>query len=222
MIYQVLNGDGLAGNFNLEGEKVICRECLIDGNIKAKNLNELWKVRAEFVKNNYGADDYFEKVKKEFDKLNNLNSTDEVNLWFGNEVFCQLNMWFVLSLINNNPNVYRVFPDSESWECSYKSLEVCFEKRQKMSSDEVNFGKNLWKHYISGSLKINETDFESFPKFNEVCQAIIQKDTKPKEILREITKNGETDFSKIFIQFKEKAEIYGFGDTQVKRILAEI
>lgn len=62
MIYHVLNGDALAETFNLEGEKVICRECLIDGDLRAKNLKELWKVRAEFIKNNYGADNYFEKV----------------------------------------------------------------------------------------------------------------------------------------------------------------
>ncbi|NJM53918.1 MAG: hypothetical protein HC846_11345 [Blastocatellia bacterium] len=84
MIYHVLNGDGLAENFDLEGEIVVCRECLIDGDLRAKNLNELWKVRAGFIKKNYGADDYFEKVKSEFDKLNNLKTTDEVNLWFGN------------------------------------------------------------------------------------------------------------------------------------------
>lgn len=223
MIYHILNGDGLAGNFNLDGEIIVCRECLIDGNIKAKNLNELWKVRSEFVRNNYGADDYFEKVKNEFDKFNNLNPTDEVNLWFGNEAFCQVNMWFVLSLLEeNNPNVYRVFPDSNCWDCSYKNLEDCFEKRQKMSSDEVSFGKKLWNQYDSGSLT-DEINFPSnFPKLNEVCQAIVERESKPKEILREITKNGETDFSKIFIQFKEKAGIYGFGDTQIKRILAEI
>lgn len=230
MIYHVINGDGLAGSFPLEGEIIVCREALIDGNLKAKNLTELWKVRAEFVKNNYGADDYFEKVKDEFDKLKNLKPTDEVNLWFGNEAFCQVNMSFVLWLIwDKKPTFYRVFPDSDKWDCSFGNIEKCFESRQKMSWDEVRFGTSLWQAFQAkeheklwhlGSIVSGE--FPKYKKYDQVCKALMEIDSKPKEILLEITKNGETDFNKIFLQFKEKAGIYGFGDLQIRRILETI
>ncbi len=227
MIYHILNGDGLAQDFNLEGEIIICRECLIDGDLRAKNLNKLWKVRAEFIKNSYSADDYFEKVKGEFDKLNNLKPNDEVNLWFGNEAFCQVNMSFVLSLLaDKNDNIFRVFPDSDDWNCSFENLNNCFETRQRLSESEVNLGKELFKAFCDKdfeSLKmLSKTESNNFPHLSEICQALIGIDTKPKEILREITNNGETDFNKIFAQFKQKAAIYGYGDLQVKRLLDSI
>lgn len=133
-------------------------------------------------------------------------------------------MWFVLSLLDEtNPKVYRVFPDSDDWDCRFNNLEECFEKRQKMSRDEVSFGKKLWSQFVLGSIMAKENNFSpNFPKLNEVCQAIVERDLNPKVILREITKYGETDFSKIFIEFREKAGIYGFGDAQLKRILADI
>lgn len=230
MIYHILNGDGLLENFDLEGEKIVCRECLIDGNVKAKNLNELWKVRAEFIKNNYGADGYFEKVKGEFDKLNNLNSDDEVNLWFGNEAFCQVNMSFVLWMFwDKKPNFYRVFPDSDDWNCSFENLEKCYENRQKLGWDEVRFGTALWRAFQANEYEqlwnvgsIGSSEFPNFKKYNQVCQALIEIDTKPKEVLQEIQSTGETDFNKIFLQFKEKAGVYGFGDLHLKNLLTKL
>lgn len=227
MIYHVLNGDGLADGFDLEGEKVVCRECLIEGDLRAKNLKELWKVRAEFIKNTYGADDYFEKVKVEFDKLNDLKPNDEVNLWFGNEAFCQVNLWLVLNLLESKAaKIYRIFPDSDGWSCSFNNLERCFENRRQLLINDLQLGKSLWKAFYFANFEelktLPKTQSENFLQLNEVCQALIEKDTKPKEIIKEILSTGETEFSKIFLQFKEKAGVYGFGDSQVKNILSEI
>jgi hypothetical protein len=224
MIYHVLNGDGLAGNFNLEGEIVICRECLIDGDLRAKNLDEFWQVRAEFIKKTYGADDYFKKVKNEFDKLNNLQPADEVNLWFGNEAFCQVNLWFILWLFwDTDATFYRIFPDSKGWDCSFEILNKCFEFRQKLTKAEIQQGKQLWKAFCfndsDGLRFLSQTTSPNFKNLPEVCQVLIEKDSKSKQILHEITQTGETDFSKIFLQFKEKAGIYGYGDLQVKNLL---
>lgn len=227
MIYHILNGDSLAHNFDLEGEIIVCRECLIDGDLRAKDLNKLWNVRAEFIKRQYGADDYFEKVKGEFDKLTKIKPTDEVNLWFGDDAFCQVNMFFVLWMIwDKKPTFYRVFPDSKDWNCTFDELGKCFNDRKKLSLEDVRIGELIWQAFQSKDsvnlLNLSNLTFPNFPKTKEVCQALIDIESKPKEILREITANGETNFSKIFTQFKEKAGVYGFGDSQVKNILAEI
>ena len=220
----------MAENFDLEGEKVICRECLIEGDLKAYNLNQLWKVRAEFIKKTYGADDYFEKVKGEFDKLNGLTPEDEVNLWFGNEAFCAVNMSFVLWMCwDKKPTFYRVFPDSQGWNCSFENLSKCFETRQKMSDKEVRFGTSLWTAFQAKDYEkllhlgsLGSVKFPDLKKYDQVCKALSEINTKPKELLSEIQLTGETDFNKIFLQFKEKAGIYGFGDSQVKNLLAEL
>jgi hypothetical protein len=40
--------------------------------------------------------------------------------------------------------------------------------------------------------------------------------------LTELREEGIADFGEIFAAFRERAGVYGFGDEQVKRILAEI
>jgi hypothetical protein len=202
----------------------VCREALIDGEIRAKKLDDFWQVRAEFIKKTYGADDYFKKVKSEFDKLNNLQPTDEVNLWFGNEAFCQVNLWFILWQFGDaGVTFYRVFPDLGGWDCSFENLNKCFEFRQKLTRDEIQQGKQLWKAFCfndsDGLRFLSQTTSPNFKNLPEVCQVLIEKDFKPKQILHEITETGETDFGNIFAQFKEKAGIYGYSGLQVKNLL---
>lgn len=196
-------------------------------NLLAENLEEFWQIRADYFKNAYDADDYFAKVKAEFDKLNDLKANDEINLWFGNEAFCQVNLWLILWLFGKtDAKFYRVFPDSNNWNCTFENLARCYESRQLLTKEDVWLGKKLWKAYCFqnfDSLKtLSQTKTKGFLNLPEVCQAIIEKETKPKEILQKISKNGEIDFGKIFTQFREKAAIYGFGDLQVKNILKEI
>ncbi len=227
MIYNVLNGDGLANNFTFQGDIFVCREILIEGSLQSESLDEFWKLREKFVKSTFQTENYSLRVKSEFEKLSYLKPNDEVNLWFGDDAFCQVNMWFCLWLCaNSGAIIYRVFPDSNSWNCSFSNLNKCLESRKLLKSNDLLLGKRLWELFsendFEGLKNIGETKTDCFKKLNEVCDALIGKNQKPKEILIEIIKDGENDFSKIFSEFQQKAGVYGFGDTQVKNILREI
>src|ERR1041384_1119289 len=117
MKYHILTGDSLAGTFrrtSIEGTVIVSRECLIDGPVSDDNPEVFWKKRSEYVRDAFDADEneYFSDVKAEFDKIGKIDKYDEVNLWFENDLFCQANMWFTISLLNkrNITNVYRVSP----------------------------------------------------------------------------------------------------------------
>jgi hypothetical protein len=227
MIYNVLNGDGLANEFDLKGDKIVCREILIEGSLQSQSLVEFWKLRENFIKSTFQAENYSTLVKAEFEKLSNLKPNDEVNLWFGDDAFCQVNMWFCLWLcLETSAKIYRVFPDSNSWKCNFNNLTKCLESRKLLTNHDLMLGKQLWKAFSendSEGLKIlSITKTNCFNRLSEVCNALIEKNQKPKEILREIIKQAELDFNKIFLEFQKKASIYGFGDAQVKSIFAEI
>src|SRR6188768_902786 len=103
--YHLLNGDALIEKIqgaNITGEVIICRECLIEGETLAGSLEEFCKARSKFISRTYSVtiDSYFEKCVFEFEKILNLQTNSEVNLWFENDLFCQVNMWFILSLIS--------------------------------------------------------------------------------------------------------------------------
>lgn len=240
MKIHVLPGDALAESFKesgIKGDVVVCRECLIEGDLKAESLDGFWRVRAEFIDGAYGDADnsYFQNVAGEFKKLVKNAEGGEVNLWFEYELFCQVNMWFCLFLLSGKETeIYRVAPAVRSEEDIWKGfgrlekedLQKCFKQRIKFTESDILLGKNLWKAYqdkdFDNLRKLSLTDSECFPKLKEVCAAEIEKQTRPKKTLEKIISAGETDFGKIFEQFASVEGVYGFGDAQVKRILQEI
>ena len=115
MDVQVLNGDALAAKQRFEGLVVICRECFMDGPIEAETISQFWQQRAEFIYGQFGANraEYFTRVKAEFEKLLELNPDDNIHLWFEHDLFCQVNMWFVIHWLSSHGiknNLYRCMP----------------------------------------------------------------------------------------------------------------
>lgn len=96
-IYHVLNGDALAERFNqtgLQGEVAIMRACLIDGGLEGETLPEFLKTRAAYINKTYQG--IYTEVTTEIDKITQAPSTSEFNLWFGYDLFCQVNLWFII------------------------------------------------------------------------------------------------------------------------------
>ncbi len=238
MIYHVLPGDAQVEEFKktgLDGELVVCREALIDGPLDAEALDEFWQQRARFILAEYADDeiDYHEKVADPLTKLTELNDGDEVNLWFEYELFCSVNMWFSLSLLRDTgAAVYRVEPigldEAERWDgfgnFTSDDMLAAFELRSPFTDDDVRLGADLWraysrrKHSHLRELAARATD--RFPYLGEVIAAANEQATRPTEVLREILSHDpRADFSTVFVEFKKRAGVYGYGDTQVQRLL---
>lgn len=239
MNLHVLPGDSLTETFNrsgIEGDVIVCRECLVEGEVRAETLEEFWKVRASFLDRANGekGGSYLKDVAAELEKLRDLPSETEVNLWFENELFCQTNMWFCLSLLRDTrAAVNRVFPvraENDVWkgfgDLEAEDLADCFSKRKKLSPDDIKLGADLWDAYQNSDhdelLRLLATPSECFPFLEDVVAAEIAKDSRPKKVLKEIEKTGLTEFTDVFAEFSRRAGVYGFGDSQVKKILGNI
>src|SRR5688572_5416160 len=110
MVYNILNGDSLAYSFpeaKIEGEIVVVREALIEGKLSGDNLHDFWQSRARYL--GITENEYNNSVVKEFEKIMNAPGTSEFNLWFEYDLFCQVNMWFVVSIINRLSIKKKVF-----------------------------------------------------------------------------------------------------------------
>lgn len=91
----ILNGDSLKEQFQdeIQGDLIVMRECLVDGNTEGESLDELYKTRAHFISDSYGdftPDDYFKKTVSEFEKIQSIQANSDINLWFEDELFCQV------------------------------------------------------------------------------------------------------------------------------------
>lgn len=239
MIYHVLPGDSLVDEFSkagIDGTVIVCREALAVGPVDAASLDEFWDQRARFILTEYGEDEieYHEKVATGLNRLTELETGDEVNLWFEYELFCSVNYWFCLSLIDAEVAAYRVEPigldEKDRWDGFGKfdadAVRASFELRTRLTDADVSFGSELWAAYRRRDhaelRRLGKENSEAFPYLKEVVAAAIEQDIEPLEIVRAITRAGETDFAKIFAEFKKRAGVYGYGDLQVQRLLDQL
>ncbi len=237
MIYHVLPGDAVAEEFRkakIDGDVIVCRECLVVGPRDAETPFEFWEQRAKFILAEYGEDEieYHERVADELEKLSDISPQSEVNLWFEFELFCSVNMWFCLSLLSESgAAVYRVEPidldESDRWDgfgrFTADDLKACFELRTEFSKNDISLGNALWQAYrrkdYDALHELAMTESPCFPHLKEVVAAAETEDKQPIETIKAIAAGGETDFERVFLEFKKRAGVYGYGDLQVQRLL---
>lgn len=246
MIYNILNGDSLAYSFpgaGIEGEIVVVREALIDGDLSGDNLQDFWHARAGYLGLTQAG--YQDQVASEFEKILNAPDGSEFNLWFEYDLFCQVNMWFVISIINSLPikkkvyAVYTTYLDRSSrhfWNgfgpANSSQLQVCFNDKILLSDTDLQIAQELWTAYKANNFdelaRLAKHQSVAFPHLAEVVKAHIDRFPKdgrngrPESVIEDITKNISTDFQKVFEEFWKRESIYGFGDVQLKRIYDKV
>ncbi len=240
MIYQVMPGDSLVEEFKktgIDGEVIVCRDALIVGPVDAETPFEFWDARARFILSEYGEDEilFHERVADDLEKLGEIESEDEVNIWFEYELFCSVNMWFCLSMVvHSGAAVFRVEPsvlsETDRWkgfgQLGPDELQRCYDAKQLFTDADIKLGADLWEAFRKKDhtrlIELSDSESTRFPYLREVCQAAVEKETKPAQILSEIIAEGVTEFDDIFPEFTRRAGVYGFGDLQVQRILDQI
>lgn len=227
----------------LQGERIVARECLVDGSVDGSSLSELYETRWNFLNDTYGdfsRETYFSKTVSEFEKTQNIPAGSEVNLWFEDDLFCQVNFWFIAHLLAKNhqdlilflvrPNINTPYSFGSMNE---QELIVAFQKKIKLEASEIKDLANLWTLYQKSDyvemLEISEKLREKFPFLKPVIIASKEQlhsngiPGRPTLSLLRIMKELNTDnFGEIFRAFCNQEAIYGFGDLQVKRLLNEI
>lgn len=246
MVYNILNGDALAYSFpdaNIEGDIIVIREGLIDGDLSGDNLQAFWHSRAKYM--GLTEAEYHDNVVSEFEKTRNATDDPEFNLWFEYDLFCQVNMWFVISIITGLPvmkKVYAVYTsyldrsNKHFWNgygpANSSELATCFADKILLTDVDLQLGQDLWTAYKSNNLeelaRLATTQSFAYPYLQQVIQAHIDRFPKdgakgrPERVLEDITKNISTDFNEVCKVFWNRESIYGFGDTQVKALYDKV
>ena len=239
-----LNGDGFAASFpeRIEGKRFVVREALIDGPLGGEEFEEFFATRAKFVSEAYEAaseSDYVRLTKDTFEAIADVNLDHEINLWFGDDLFCQTNLWFIVFYLSQNP-ARKLFivrmGTAPGYDCGFLSEADCvsaFAGRTRLDRETIEAFQHLWRAYQIGDVAKMKLAADSISaKFPSVADAVEahtardasnEKTSGPIQTLRDIVSEmGAQPFSAIFAEFKKREPIYGFGDLQVRRLLGEI
>src|SRR5262249_37615571 len=139
-VLHLLNGDATAAVFpdTLPGERAVWRDILMEGPAEADA-----DTRAAWLAPRLGvsADAYARRWREEIAMLSAAKEHDEVVLWFERDLFCSLNLWFVLTRLDV-PRVSLVFPTLDG---DFRGLGTLrpgdfpplFERREHLTLDDL-------------------------------------------------------------------------------------
>jgi len=235
----ILNGDALKDQLAnwIKGNILVARECLVDGSVKGDNLSAFYQTRAQFLSQNYqgiSVEDYYKDTVPQFEKILTIAPEADVNLWFEDDLFCQVNFWFVLNLLvtfKKTNSIYLIRPKTlTSYGFSGLSqMELLSVYKNKIRLTDVEKLAGLWDFYKNDQtdklLKTAKELENKYPFIVPAVEAHIQRipdklnPGRPVQSLIQIMKDLETnEFGPVFKEFNKREYIYGFGDLQVKRL----
>jgi hypothetical protein len=238
------NGDSTAGTAKkaaIPGEHLAWREALVCGPApRGLSTDEFRRVRAEHLASAYGL--RFEKCENELcaqeEKLSAFAEHDEVVLWFEHDLFCQVQLiylldWFAqrdlrqtkLSLV-----CIGEFPGIEHFhglgELNKDQLASLFPQREEVSPAQLELGASAWASYSSANpavlLSLLATDLSDMPFLKPALTKHLQRFPSTENglgrignVALDLIQKGYQNFRSLFPAFARREAEYGFGDSQL-------
>ncbi len=248
----ITNGDSLTHRIKelnlVEGEFLVWREMLCEGpaEIKVETESSI-KKRKAFLKKYYRipVEDYEEKFISQLKKLDDLQAYDEIILWFEYDLFCHVNMISAISLLMRKGigeiPVYlvcsgRVEHEKRLFglgELSDSQLKKHYNDRIKLTLDDLELAAYVWTLYcesnpkkIAGQIKKHS----SFEYLSICLRAHLQRfpnmltglNVLEHNILEMVDTYDIKNIKQLMGYTLEYQGYYGYGDMQMKRVLARL
>ena len=241
----ILNGDSLLHRFpdKITGQKLVMRECLMDGPVGAsleQDLDLFFKDRVTFLgaltDQDISEEKYLKEVGDLFEKIQSTTDNNNLYLWFEHDLFCQVNSWFILWLISKNTTqdytVWMVHPKEEAPYsfAAHTAEELVHALEDAQPVTKLDQLAQLWPAYCNQNnqrlVTLAHVLESTYPFLMPAVQAHLDRQEtldspgRPIQTLREIMReNPSATFGEVFRLLSKKEAIYGFGDLQVQRLL---
>lgn len=237
------NGDaaaGIAKQSTIPGEHFAWREALIEGPTPADVSPAEWrKLRAAHLADSYELDtvETETELQVQEEKLASYLDHDEVVLWFEHDLFCQINLlylldWFAqrelgttrLSLIFLGE--YPGLPNFRGLgELNPDQMASLFPNRHEVSAAEFNLTKAAWAAYRSPDPSAIERFLESDTSVMPFLKRALRLHLERFPFVRnglgriqnkglEFIQDGSRKFVELFPRFGDAEPRYGLGDAQ--------
>ncbi len=242
-ILNILNGDATLYKFRqtaLSGDVLVWRETLSEGPVLADSEKAFFKLRSDWISKVYNsnAEEYQKQVIDEFSRLKTYSDYDEILFWFEFDLYCQINLIFLLSFFQDKilgktvlslicPNQHPNHSDFRGiGQLSPQELSELTDQKLYLNKQDIHIAVEAWEVYASDDKKKMENflkkDFGQLSKLHPALIAHLDrfpdKETglnKVEDLLITIIKTGITDRKSIYQEFWKTTAIYGMGDAQI-------
>jgi hypothetical protein len=183
----VLNGDVTATVFaaaGLPGDVLVWRDILVEGPLTAEWTEPTaLAARAAFLAERLAIDParYLRGVREQEKGLAGALGHDEVVLWFEQDLFCAVNLWYLLAWFSRRPAAARlvlVYPPTDAVKglglLEPAQLEALFTERRLVTPPVLALGRRAWEAYTDadprGVAALADQDHEALPFVREAFQ----------------------------------------------------
>lgn len=232
----ILNGDMLARQLKglLSEPYFTFNECLIEGPLECKDLDEFFQNRLKYLAEMYPEMDTFAYLDlvSDLQKLKQLPKEVTLYLWFEQDLFCQTNLWFLSFLLTRfefKGDAYWVSASSTN-PYSFGAIrpEELLWRLDHVSALNLSVMASLWEAYSSSNGNelldrcndLGELKPIIWPAVEAYVNSLPSNSNRgPMQIIGEIlNKHQGASFGKVFVEFQKIAPVYGYGDLQLKRL----
>ncbi|MGY0392515.1 DUF1835 domain-containing protein [Bizionia sp. KMM 8389] len=244
-ILHITNGHHLTQflqDLDFKGTFLTWQEMLCEGpTLTDIDSQEFIDKRKDFLKSAYDIEIDEVKIKRELAILNTANNYDKIVLWFEYDLFCHINLLAVIKLLQEkkiNTPLHLVcsgrVPGEKNLkalrELSRKQLLEHYKNKVRLQESDIDLARTLWHIYCSKDhnlLKPYIVKKSSFKYLNSCLKAHLERFPNLKNGLSRLEENILTLIRDQDIKSKNHLlgyalnfqGYYGFGDTQILRII---
>lgn len=246
-VLHILNGDSLAEAaqpLELTGEFLVWREMLCAGPVTAEvGSNRFYEARSSFLNQFYQVSKtrYMEAFMEPLRDLGSLDAYTEINLWFEYDLFCHMNLLGSLAWISQHAFKGKIFHICSGRvkgaskllglsELSEAELRQHYNQKKQLTATDLELANDLWIDYTSDDPRTilpKITRKSSFDYLSNCLKSHIKRfpsmETGLNEMEAHVLKLIDTHTIKTEHQLcgyvLSQQGYYGYGDTQVLRII---
>lgn len=238
----ILNGgatETTLARTSIPGSRFSFRDALIEGPAPAITGSEWRRLRVEHLMAAYGVE--IEKCESDFQRqdevFDSFKRHEEVTLWFESDLFCQLNLLFILDwcarhdLGNTTLSLICIgeFPGRPNFrglgELDPDELASLFEQRVPVTQAVLILATQAWDAYRSKDPQkleaLVQSDNDDLPFLNSALKLHLARFPSVLNGLNRIENKalaliaaGAVSFGDLFPRFIESEADYGLGDSQ--------
>lgn len=202
--------------------------------------DEWLTTRARYLTDAYdlNSEDCRKNLLKQEAALQNCSEHDETILWFEHDLFCQINLIYLLDWFSKRPSgknklsliCIGEFSGVEDFrglgQLTGKQLASLFDRRQEVTERQLGIAEQAWAAYCSTDprdiVRLLEGDTSAMPflrnalllhlaRFPSVFNGLGRIENKALELIS----HGRIEFKSLFPSFAKREPVYGLGDAQL-------
>ena len=228
------NGESSAGTLKMSdvaGEHLPFREILMAGPTPQGLTTEEWRsVRARFLAVDDGPDE--EKCRKDLadqdEALSRFRDYEEVVLWFEHDLFCQVNLIYLLAWFHGQPSsnakLSLVCFNEFLGPMTPEQMAALIDKRHEVTAAEFQIAAAAWRAYCSPDPENIESllgeDTSAMPYLQDALFRHLARFPSTKNGLGyienralQLIADGRSSFESLFPVFWKTESEYGLGDS---------